>query len=187
MNATDTAPLTLAEGSIVTIAGDNRFTGKQGLVIDMNSDLLPTDGPIAVYFDTEVPEYEFNTHSRGTPWSQGIPTKENYRSCYRVICFLPDELLVDTEFALESIVIRKFGKDPHALLSPDFPLKPGTHACHVKSCESGGLATKLTLVNVWGTIMALYTCEKCHEKWHGARTDGVELKKPLPGAPAKTR
>ncbi|HTK33169.1 MAG TPA: hypothetical protein VL335_01330 [Candidatus Paceibacterota bacterium] len=184
MNATETAP-TLTEGSIVTITGDNRFIGRQGLVIDMNSDLLPTEGPIAVYFDTEIGEHEFNIFGRGEKWTGGIPTKENYKKCYRVICFLPDELRREESFPLETIVQREFGSNWNLIYSFDFPLRPGTHVCQFDQCKSGLLATQLTLVNVWGTITTVYSCTECHKGWHGMKADGVKYKNPLPGAPLK--
>jgi len=182
-NATVAEKPGISPGDIVTILGDNRFTGKQGVVIDTNSDKRPEDGPIAVFFDKEVPDYEFNrTHFAGE-WMGGVPTQENYRGCYRVICFPPEELRRDEEFILETLVERKFGSNYTAFHAWNFPLRPGTHACQLESCTSGQPATKITMINVWSSIEVMYTCEACHKEWDGARTDGVTLKKPLPGAP----
>jgi len=174
----------LAVGDIVTIIGDNNFTDTQGIVVDTCSDKMLDDGPIAIYFDNEVPDYKFNRHDfDDNKWTSGIPTKDSYKRCYRVICFKPEELRKEVGFSIETIVNRIFGKTGYNAISVlNFPLKPGTHPCQVESCETGLQATELTLVNIWGTIMTIYTCTDCHRKWHGARTDGVALKEPLPGA-----
>jgi hypothetical protein len=180
MNATET--LNITEGDVVTILGDNRFTDSQGVIIDMNSDLRPEDGPVAIYFDEEVPDHEFYPPGRRARWTSGVPAKNNYRDCCRVRCFIPDELRKDDGFPLETIVRRKFGENYHHISSWKFPLRPGTHACQFESCKTGLLATELTLVNIWGTIQTVYACKGCHDEWHGMRTDGIKLKDPLPGA-----
>ena len=176
---------TLKEGDVVTVLGEYRFTGLQGLIIDTQSNKQPEDGPIAVFFDQEIPDHKFGIMTQDERWTGPLPTKENQKRCIRVVCFQPHELRKDNDFLLEVIVKRRFGREPHHLYELDFPLKPGTHACQIESCESNQMATKQTLINVWGTILVIDTCEKCHEKWDGARTDGVTLKRPLPGAPAK--
>ncbi len=178
-------PPTLKEDDVVTILGNYRFTGMQGLIIDMNSNKQPEDGPVAVFFDHEIRDHEFGIMTQDERWTGPRPTKENQHKCKRVVCFQPQELRKEEGFPLETMVIRKFGSSPHHLHEWSFPLKPGTHACQLKACESNLLATKLTLINVWGTIQAIYTCEKCHEGWDGVRTDGVTFKDPLPGAPSK--
>ncbi len=171
-NLTATETTAFLEGDIVTILGDNRFTGRQGIVIDMASDKQPEDGPVAVYFDAEVPDHEFYQPGERSGWSGGVPNKENHRACCRVICFRPDELRRDAEFPIETLVQRKFGSNWARISSWKFPLRPGTHDCQFESCKTGQPATMLTLVNVWGTVCTVYSCESCHEKWHGVRTDG---------------
>ena len=182
-NATVAKIPAIAEGDIVTILGDNRFTGRQGLVIDIESDLRPQDGPIAVFFDEEVPDHEFyDPPWQRRQWSDTVPNKSNYRECCRVKCFPANELKKDMEFLIDSVVRRKFGSNFNIINSWKFPLRPGTHACQFEACTSGQLATKLTLANIWGTIQTVYSCEACHKEWHGVRVDEVKLKNPLPGA-----
>jgi hypothetical protein len=177
--------IALAEGVVVTILGDFRFTDMQGLIIDMNSNQRPEDGPIAVYFDIEVPDHEFGIFGDKKKWTCGIPTKENYRACYRVRYFKANELRGEAGFPLEVIAQRRFDGKYLFVQELNFPLRPGTHECQLQSCKSGLLATELTLVNFVGTIMSVYTCAVCHKEWDKMRTESLELKKPLPGAPAK--
>lgn len=170
----------IVERSIVTICGDNRFTDKQGLVIDNASDLRPEDGPIAVFFDQEVAAYEFHL-SNGYDYKAEPPPSTNYHKCPRVICFEPEEVRVCPEFKIEALIQRHFRSDWHSIYSFKFPLIPSAHACQMAQCTSGDMATTKTIINVWGGLHVVYTCSACHNEWNGRRCDGFELKKPLPG------
>jgi len=78
--------LALEIGSIVTIKDCRNFKGFQGVVMDTKSDLDPKEGPTAVFFDTEVPDFYFiNDEAKFV-----LPTPDNYRECSRVICFKPE-------------------------------------------------------------------------------------------------
>lgn len=181
-----TTPTTVSSrilvNDIVTILGDNRFTGQQGLVVDTESDLRPEDGPIAVFFDLEVPDHEFNLFHREKTWKKGPPSKKDYKECYRVRCFQLEELRAEPDFSFDSLLKRNFGNDYHTAYSLKFRLKPGTHACQFASCKTGLLATKITLVNVWGAIHMIYGCEPCHAEWHRTWVEELKYKEPLPGA-----
>lgn len=183
MNRTTEAPV-LREGATVRIAlPGSRFDDCYAVVIDMNSDRRPQDGPIAVYFDEEVPDYQFNVHGFDDMWKGGVPTKADYRDCYRIACFKPEELKPENSVPVDILIKRKFGDNYLRAYALPFPLAPGTHECHVAECASGALATKMTFINVHGVISNFYACEECHRKYDGIRTDGIKLKNPLPGAP----
>ncbi len=172
-------------GAIVLIKGDNRFTGKKGVVIDNKSDKRPEDGPIAIFFDREVPGYEFY-QTMCEDWKGGMPTAENYRQCHRVITFPTEEVEVIAEFDIETIVKREFGDKYWTLNTLNFPLIPNTHSCQMEECLSGLHATERTIINVWGNLYVAYTCSPCHKEWHGRRCDDFKLKNPLPGKPVAT-
>ena len=169
-------------GSIVTvITDDTRVCGDQGIVVDINSDYCPEDGPIAVFFDKEVYYHKFWDMTEAKKW-KGVPTLENYRSCPRIFCFRREDLKVEERFSPYVLAARLFGRNRfHSSNSWNFPLIPGTHACQMKGCESG-VATELTLVNIWGTVCEVYTCKSCHNKVHGMCGETLDLKNPLPGA-----
>lgn len=178
----------LEVGSIVKIdATETRFHECYGIIMDMNSDLRPEDGTIAVFFDQEVPDHEFSDHRDSLDaWKTKKPTPQNYKDCPRVMCFKESELEIIESEPIEILVRRKFGNNFHSIHSFSFPLKPHTHACQLKECQSDLPATHISLINVWGCIQTVYTCERCNSKYHGKRTDGVELKNPLPGSPLRT-
>jgi hypothetical protein len=180
---TDLIGATVVPGAIVAIIDPEcRFYRQAGIVLDFNSDLNAEDGPIAIFFDQEVPDYEFN-HQLIRDWDETIPTPKNYRTCPRVMTFTCDEIVVIGAFPVKTLINRKFGTNYNAYYSLPFPLVPHTHECQIKNCVDGARATHMTFANVWGSIMQVYTCEKCHKEWDTKRVDDVEIKKPLPGAP----
>lgn len=171
-------------GKIVVVK-ETRFHKRQGIIMDTESDLGPEDRPIAVFFDTEVPGYLFTaTMFEAEKW-KGVPTPENYRDCPRIMCFGPGDLEFVEEFSYETVATRLYGNNMwHHLSWSKWPLVSETHECWIKDCQSGKLASIKTFVNYWGTVMVLYTCAECNGRYHGICTESVELKDPLPGAPA---
>ncbi|HEY0908060.1 MAG TPA: hypothetical protein VGE35_01795 [Candidatus Paceibacterota bacterium] len=175
-------PPAIANESIVVVCGTS-FDGCEGLVIDVASNLVPEDGPIAVYFDKEVDAYKFVGSREAEEWKGGIPTLENYRNCPRVICFEPTDLKPIGRFSPLVRANRLFGKDRvRDCSSPNFPLVPGTHECHLKDCPDGASAkaTHSALINVWGGVYEVYVCKTCFDRANGMCCDSFELKKPLP-------
>ena len=70
------AEKSLEVGTVVTVIGDNRFKRRQGLVVDLNSDLEPEYGTIAVFFDMEVPKHLFSgILPYMKDWDGGVPTE----------------------------------------------------------------------------------------------------------------
>src|SRR5690348_16242023 len=91
-------------GSVVQIF-ETAFSGCEGLVMDIASDMNPEDGPIAVFFDREVSEYKFH-RLYDERWKGVPPTTENYRECTRVACFVPNDLVVLREFSDKTLAKR---------------------------------------------------------------------------------
>lgn len=170
--------------SIVTVIGENTFTGIQGLVMATDSDGEPEDGLVAVFFDRHVDSFHFNQAVRYL-WDGEKPTPEKYHTCPRVVHFLPEELRVESEYSIETRAKQLFRNMFHSTAQLNFPLVPNTHLCQLKDCINGALASKKSLLNCWGTVHEVYTCGECHERCHGAYMDIFEVKEPLPGAPCK--
>lgn len=170
------APINI--GSIVTIVGDdNSFTHFQGIVVDTNSDHEVEDGPIAVFFDKEVASYKFGLFlSEQDHWKGGVPTLESYRSCPRVVCFLPEELRVESRFDDKTVATRLFGDDMwHSLFSPKEEMVPNVTECSFNGCSQK--ATCHTYVNFWGSVYVIPSCAKCYSKRNGCCTEDLGLKK----------
>ena len=82
---------TLEVNSTVAIISDNDLVGYRGVVMDTASDMEPEDGPIAVFFDAEVPDSFFlNLKCEQV----ALPTPDNYQENHRVVCFEPEEVKV---------------------------------------------------------------------------------------------
>jgi len=168
---------------IVLIRGETSFDGHQGLVMDAASDLEPEDGPIAVFLDREVDNHHFNgpMRFRFGMWKGPVPTPESYKKSERVICFEPRQLIVESEWSLETLAVRLYGKDMwHSLMQMKYRLIPSIWDCSFADCKSGLMATERTLVNFVGSIYEIYSCAECHKSRHGMCTESMQLR----GAPA---
>lgn len=166
--------LQLVVGSVVRITEADFYVYEcEGVVVDTNSDLSPEDGPIAVFFDREVETLDFNGPRSARRWNGPTPNKENYRTCPRVLCFKPDELMVIPQFSLETLANRRFPDRWHHARSIRAPLVPNMFKCHLADCKSGLMATERSLFNFWGTVIDYYTCIECHQKIDGMAGDLV--------------
>jgi hypothetical protein len=153
--------------------------------MDTASNLHIPYGPIAVFFDRECKSHHFNDYC-DSKWDEKPPTPANYKNHPRIKVFRPEELRVEKEFAMATLAKRTFGGENYNVLyTLNFPLIPNTHPCQLKNCRTGKLATHVTFMNAWGTVETCYTCRECHDEWNAARVDTVNLKNPLPGAPAR--
>ena len=163
-------------GSIVTVLVYSSFFTCQGIVVDTNSDHEKEDGPIAVFFDKEVPSHKFGFVLAGQDdWKSGVPTFESYRSCPRVVCFLPVELRVESQFNDKTVAKRLFGNNSwHSLRSPKEDMIPNVTECFFSGCSKK--ATCRTYVNFWGSIYVIPSCTECHSKRNGLCTEDLQLK-----------
>lgn len=164
----------LAIGSVVSILGTS-FDRRQGVVVDLESDLDPEDGPVAVFFDQEVPPYLFTNQRDLEKWKGEIPTHENYRNCPRVVCFLPEDLRAESRFSNETLAHRLFGRLWHSWAAPKDPMTETTE-CMFDGCSS--CATEHTLLNFWGTVYVVYACGEHHKERNGMFTENLGLKSP---------
>lgn len=155
-------------GSIVTVVSEDNFNNAQGVVMDLNSDELPEEGNIAVYFGFGNKENLFIVYL-DDKWKGPEPTPENYQDCPRVRFFFEKELKVIDDFSLGYKANLLYpGYFQHSLSRPNFPLESGKFLCTLAYCRSEKpLATHKTVINCLGHISELYTCEDCHKEYHG--------------------
>jgi len=180
--------IALTRGTIVQVYGETSWTDRQGIVIDVNSDLDGPEFPVAVYFGREVDASRFNSFQTRT-WDMdhlascpaallvGIMRPED---CPRIVCLRPGELAYRPEWGTEMLCDRYFRQRRGHYTIKD-PFIPGAHACWVRGCDR--VATELVLMNIWGMITPFYGCTACYAKWHRLRCDSTpEFKNPLPKA-----
>ncbi len=174
--------LTLKVGSIVTTTEVSLHkNNNQGVVMDLKSDLVPDDGPIAVFFDSEVEG--FLSLPRNFDEHKEPPTPEDYKESKRIFCFEAEELEVIEEFSLKTKARQLYPQGYWLIRSWKFPLIPNSHECQFYDCESDILATEKTIINIWGVVYEVYTCTKCHKEKNGVYGNMLGFKKPLPGVP----
>jgi len=173
------------EGSIVRVINEdlNGYDYKgifKGVVIDCDSQKDPGEN-IAVFFDREIKSIQLGIV--GFKDKYEIPTKDNYQDNPRVLCYSEDDLELAEEFSIVELATRTFPSHIfiHSISKPKFDFVPNSHKCQFEKCESGKLATKLSFVNCWGSVMTVYCCEECYKKSNGMLTDSVRLADPLPG------
>lgn len=153
----------IMEGSIVKIKG-TLFDCQCGVVISINSTEEPEDGPYAVFFDREVADYLFSNYPQAVSWNKGVPTKENYRECPRVVHFEQADLILLTKWPHETIAKRFFRAIHHSITIPTIEMSENTR-CMIKDCTR--TANNTTYRNYWGTVEVIYTCDEHHAEFHG--------------------
>jgi hypothetical protein len=135
-------------GNIVTILSrESLFFNKQGEIVEIVHD-DDTDGPIGVKFGKEC-EHLF-----------GAFTEE---ACIP-IRFLETQLRVDTEWNLETRIIRAFGRMFHSYCASKktFSLQD---ECATVHCNH--FVDQRCLINIWGTVYELDLCKVCAEEYDG--------------------
>ncbi len=146
----------LSAGDVVTITlPDTRFTGKQGVVVNILNDGNP-DGPIGVRF----PEYY--------KFLFDFPNKPD-----TVIRFTEADLKKNTrddkqDITQEQLCDVLFGKMWHSIYSLKRPLMIGFRDCTHKNC-SNKVAMRI-MVNCHGTVQEIDVC-KNHVEYHGRNCD----------------
>lgn len=198
----------LLKGAIVEMSSsDGNWSGHQGIVVEPHSDIEGPEYSVAVFFNREVPDHEFNHWSRinkergimsCTEWDVrygGVCRNSEmdflwkddvWKRCPRVIFFKPDELVVVAGWKNAALVVRLFKGHYHSVFSfcDGFP-QPDTCFCFFRSCQAP--ATRLAFGNVWGSVFPLYTCVTHFRDLNGVCADELPIKKQallLDGTPA---
>ena len=152
----------IVEGAIVKIIGTS-FDRECGVVVHTASPDEPEDGPFAVYFDREVPGYMFGSTEQAERWDKGVPNKETYRECPRIVHFEIADLQVLPEWTPLTITKRLFEGMWNSL--SDYR-RPEASGCQIKDCGIRE-APNTTYRNYWGTVEILNTCNPHHAEFHG--------------------
>jgi hypothetical protein len=182
----------ILKGSIVGAIETTKWDQYQGLVLDPNSEAEGNGFTVAVFFHREVCSSQFNQGTVVREWDQRheaeladtnhdwILEERTWTDCPRVVFFRPDELVVEPDWKLEFYVKRTFPNGFHALfeLKDKSSFIPGSHECTLVECHHP--ATRVALLNVWGSIYPVRTCEGCFAKFHGMCGDELPARKPHP-------
>lgn len=165
---------------IVNVVSEDDFNGAEGIVLDLNSNKMPEEGNIAVYFGLGNKKDLFRFPEDN--WKGPDPTPDNYEDFPRVRFFFEKELVVKDDFSLGYKATLLYpGCFQHSLSRPNFPFESGKFLCTLAYCHSEKpLATHKTIFNCWGYIREIYTCGACHEEYHGKCGDSFpKMKDPL--------
>jgi len=147
-------------GNIITVIHkDWAFTGKQGVVVEIEEDDNP-DGPIGVKF----PSWYWKNFELSYPFEA-----EN------IIRFERENLKKEKEFNLtqEDFMKLSIGKEFWESRIPKMPLVPGDTDCMHEGCKKKAFFE--IWVNIWGIVYAFHVCGE-HAHYHGKRIEEFPVK-----------
>ncbi len=182
----------ILKGSIVSMAEAGNWSQYQGLVVDPDSKIEGDGYTVAVFFHREVGHIQFNQGTVVREWDQmheaelggtnhdWILEERIWTDCPRVVFFRPDELAIESDWKLEFYAKRTFPRGFHTLFEfkDKSPFIPGSHECSIEGCSHP--ATRVALLNIWGSIYPVWVCEVCFVEFHGMCGDDLPARKPHP-------